>query len=578
MRADKSIKRKTRAVSPRLIESNAGIFGLSVRLDAAAVAPIDAQDDSPRWVQIAMEGNYPGYRNGEQPFALTRDVFNQLVNNFHANPSYKAGPDSVGLADVIPWDFHHASELWPADGSIPMTGAPAQGWTRELEVRTSPEGRAELWGLTRFLEPARGYVRNGQYQWASVSVSFNTIDPASAKNVGAVLTSVALTNTPIVQGMQKLVASRQQMRKQVNAGGMSGMWMDIACDSEEAVERLRELFGLPATSGLPELTGEIAKLKQWALQGGEPVGVEVEDIIGSMRRLFNLPALSSSDEVLAEADKLISRMVQEQAGQIAPAPALPPEGAATAAAAKVRERKLDMELLKVLAGRLGVREADAAIEAAVGDLTSLRDSIKKLIGAESDSTPVLLDGIEKSISARAKLTALLKAMGVSDADAAVNRIAELMQQAKELAGVMPELSSLRSRIQKSEEAAAELDVDSVIASRGYGPEIRDALLLLRKSDAEKFALSYPKPQAGDDKLLASVVVTPKLHGSPQSKAAIKAGQPNVINLAIYPGINSTERAMACIRATVNGSENWSHDDVFVAACNLKKQPNVVDQT
>ena len=577
MRADKSIRRKRCAIRPQLMESNAGIFGLSVRLDAVAVAPVDAQDDSPRWVQIAMEGNYPGYRNGEQPFSLTRDVFNQLVNNFHANPSYKAGTDGVGSADVIPWDFHHASELWPADGSIPMTGAPAQGWTRELEVRTSPEGRAELWGLTRFLELARGYVRNGQYQWASVSVSFNTIDPASAKNVGAVLTSVALTNSPIVQGMQKLVASRQQMRQQINAGhGL--MLMDMACDAEEAIERLRELFGLPATAGLPELTGEIAKLKQWALQGGAPVGVEIEDIIGAMRKLFNLPALSSSDEVLAEADKLISRMVQEQAGQIAPAPALPPEGAATAAAAKVRERKLDMELLKVLAGRLGVREADAAIEAAIVELTGMRDSIQKLVGAESDSTPVLLDAVEKSISARAKLTALLKAMGVSDADAAVNRIAELMQQAKELAGVMPELSSLRSRIQKSEEAAAELDVDSVIASRGYGPEIRDALLLLRTSNAEKFAASYPKQQAGDDKLLASVVVTPKLQGSLQSKVSVKAGQPNVINLAIYPGINSTERAMACIRATVNGSDSWSHEDVFVAACNLKKQPNVVDQT
>lgn len=545
-------------------------FAAGVDISQALIqaTPDGLPEDAPRWVQIATEGDYPGYRNGEQPFSLTRATFQQVIDNLHANPSYRAGPDGVGEANVVPWDFHHASELYPADGSIPTVGAPAQAWTCELEIRDSAEGKAELWGLTRFLDLARGYIRAGQYQWASVSITFNTIDPASARNVGAVLTSVAMTNNPIVRGMQKLVASSGAA--QVDA---SYYWMDPAEDSEEALEKIKDLLGLPKTADLGSLTGELAKLRQWSTPGMAPVGVDVDDLLGAMRRLFNLPALSTIDDVLAEADKMIAGLVQGQAGQ--------PAASAAATAAMALERTDDMELLKILASQLGVRESDDAVKTAVATLATLQGSMKSLLGTDSDAPKVLLDAAEKAVGARLKLTALLKALGVENADAAVEQVATLMSQAKELAKVMPELKSLQARVKEMDDAQASADVDAVIASRQWDPSLKDALLLSYQADPAKFREKYPLPDKGNEHLLSSVVVNPpkpqpNIQPTPRPTQTLLADQA-VVNLSIYPGSNPTEKAMEYLKATIPGASKWTHDKLWVSACELKKQPNVVIQ-
>jgi hypothetical protein len=171
--------------------------GPSVALDAAAFS-LDVQ--TPTWVQVATAGNYRGYAGGA--FVFDANVFAQIIRNFRANPSYRAG-----TSDVIPWDFNHASASFAADGSIPVSGTPAQGWIRELDARVGPDGVPTLWTLTRWLEPARSYIRAGAYKWASVVVGFDCTDAKSGANIGAVLESVALTNSPFIAGMMPLVAA-----------------------------------------------------------------------------------------------------------------------------------------------------------------------------------------------------------------------------------------------------------------------------------------------------------------------------------------------------------------------------------
>jgi len=535
------------------------VFASSIELPAALLADSDpTKEPEAKWVQIGVEGDYPGYRNGQQPFSFTRETFDQIIANFRANPSYKAGADGVGAVDVVPWDFHHAGEMPATEGMLPVVGAPSQGWTRELDVRTSADGKtAELWGLTRFLEPARSYVKDGKYRWASVAVGFNTIDPATARNVGAVLTSVALTNQPIAKGMQELIAASL------------GVYVEQADSAEDALKELKRIFGLPEMSGAPELVAELTKLQGWVTQGGAPLGVNIADVLAGMRRVLNLPALSTELEVVAEATKVISRLVDEQsAGQGQPAPA--PASAATAAAAKEQA----MDLLKILASKLGVREANDALEAAVVDLADLRAGIQKTLASDVATTSVLLEGVARAISAKAKLTALIKALGVEDADGAVNRVADLMSKAAELAKVMPELSSLRVSEQKREDEAAEADVAEAMASRGYGPEAKEALALLRKTSREKFLACYPKQSPSTQALLSAVVVQPGAKPGAAPKQ-LPAGQP-AINLAPYPGRNPTERAQNYLLATIPGAAKWSFDDLWKAACELKRQPNVVD--
>ncbi len=165
-------------------------------------------DDELIWQQVAKAGTFKGYNGGAFEFTFDKHLFEQVVRNFRSNPSYKAGPDGFGNVDLIQWDFHHASEEPPAAGNIGVQGAPAQGWIVELAVDLDAEGDVGLFALTRWLEPARTYVKEGRYKWASVSIVFDAVDPKSGKTIGAILTSVALTNTPFIEGMMQLAASR----------------------------------------------------------------------------------------------------------------------------------------------------------------------------------------------------------------------------------------------------------------------------------------------------------------------------------------------------------------------------------
>lgn len=543
-------------------------FGNPVRMFAVETAA--NIDDSPKWVQVAQEGDFPGYRRGTMPFSLTRQMFEQMVSNFRSNPSYAVGGDGVGNTRVVPWDFHHASEMDPTTGVIPATGVPAQGWAYELEIRFSENGKSQLWALTEFLEPARSYIRDGRYLWASISVDPDAIDDATGSKIGALLTSIAITNQPVVKGMEKLVASGS-----VSAG--HHIWVDPAGDAEDALEQLKIIFGLPATSTIAEVTGELAKFRQFVSGVVREPGIDIDEIIGAMRRLFNLPALATVDDVMGEVDKMIAVVVNGQTVQPVTAPA-----AAMAASTANNNKESDVTILKILANRLGVREADDAVEAAVGNLVSLQVGVKKLFGEDTDSSDKILQAVERAVSdssiAKKKLTAILQALGVEDPNAAVNRVADLIKQAKELTSAMPELEKLRVQVKKQEEEQAAADVDAVIASRGYDANLRPALLMFRTSDPVKFSETYPKQTVGanDQQLLTSVVLS-----QPASRGTAPTPQttsmPNTINLAVYPGRNKSERAINYVKATVPGSEQWSFEQLCKTAFDITKQPNVIDQ-
>ncbi len=419
-------------------------------------------DGSPRWVQVATEGEYLGYAGGERPFQFTREIFEQIVHNLHLHPSYEAGPDGVGVVDLIPWDFGHCSERDPVEGSLPFQGAPAQGWSRDLEIRSGANGESQLWAFTHFFDLARGYIRAGQYKWPSVSIVFNAVDPITAEDVGPVLTSIALTNKPFIEGMEELVAAQRLL------------------------ERAR------ATS-----LGD----------GGYPME----------------------------------------------------------------------ELVKMLASKLGVRAIEAEVIAAIDELIDLRAGAKKILSADKSSNKVILEAAKETVGARQKLMALITALGVEDPDAAVERVAQLIEQGEQLKAAMPELEGLKAKVEKQEEEQAEADVSEVMSSRGYSDDIRDALLLYRKSDPNGFGTKYPRPAPNERNLTRDIATTSQgvdLNVS-SGQATTNLGG-NMIDLGQYPGANTTERAMSYIRATRDGAGKWTHDDVFVAACRLKNQQNVVD--
>lgn len=529
----------------------------------------DADSDEPRWLHVATEGDYPGYYGGEKPFAFTRDDFAQMVANLRAHPSYSAGSDGVGCVDVIPWDFGHASERDPAEGALPIAGAPAQAWTREFEIRVGTDGKAQLWALTRYLETAKGYVKNGQYKWASVAVTFNAIDPLSANDVGCVVTSIAFTNTPFIEGMEQLAANRRVAAEGAGESvSLRYRYYDQASSAEEAMGSLKDLFGLPETTGVEGVIGEIAKLQQWVETGTVPLGVDASEILGGIRMILGLPALSTEAEVLAEVSKLVQRLLEEQAMEQGQPGAAAPAAQPAAAVATAKER--DMELLKVLAGKLGVRAGDDAVTEAVEASIALCDGLRKLLKADGSTDKALLEAAEQTVSARDKLATVFKALGVEDVDAAVEQVATLIEQGDALKAALPELEGLKAKQATADEEQADADVAAVMSERKFPEEIKDALLIMRKSNPEKFAEKYPLAPPGSANLTRSVVVTPS--GQEVNQAPLGA---DAVDLTNYRGINPTDKAMNYIRDNVAGAKDWDHDTLWKAACDLKRQPHVI---
>jgi phage I-like protein len=157
----------------------------AVALDAKA-----HETDGPKWQQIAIVGQWAGHPSG--PFQLGPKEFGEMVANFKATKNRR-----------IPFDFEHASEMDPREGTIPTAGAPAQGWAIDLDNR----GELGLFALVEWKEPARTYIREGKYLFVSPTIRFNPTEPKSGQRKGARLSSIALTNQPFLDGMMPVAAT-----------------------------------------------------------------------------------------------------------------------------------------------------------------------------------------------------------------------------------------------------------------------------------------------------------------------------------------------------------------------------------
>ena len=154
-------------------------FGRGVQLAADI-----AQSANPRWIQIAFAGVFRGYRSGTVVF--DRALFDKVIANFRAHPSYGQGPDGVGNSLVVHFDYEHASEMDPRVGSIPIQGTPAPAWVMDLEVRNGPEGEAQLWALAKLGQTVLAQITADppEYQWTSVAIDTDAVDPISGAHVG----------------------------------------------------------------------------------------------------------------------------------------------------------------------------------------------------------------------------------------------------------------------------------------------------------------------------------------------------------------------------------------------------------
>lgn len=149
-------------------------------------SPLVHEDAAAGDIHVAPCGVWLGHPAG--PFELTVEIFEQIVAN------------AARLKTPPVLDYEHESEH-PTSGK-----APAAGWVRGLEVRGT-----NLWARVEYTDAAAAHVLAGEYRFCSAVFSFSAKDRVTGEPIGAVLKSIALTNTPFIDGQEPIVLSTNSM-------------------------------------------------------------------------------------------------------------------------------------------------------------------------------------------------------------------------------------------------------------------------------------------------------------------------------------------------------------------------------
>ena len=579
----------------------------SARLCATDAGAPD--ENKPIWIQVAAEGEYKGHPSG--PFDLRPVDLEQIVQNFRANPKFTAGADGVGSTHVVPFDFHHASEQEPA--RLAVAGAPAQAWALDLELRQGSDGKAQLWSLCEYLEPARTYVREGRYEGTSVAIWPDAVDPKTGDRIGWYLSSIAFTNDPFIQGMLPIAAARgccpDMLRARI-AGQVSASLMPG--DVHEPTDLLHE--GETPSSLDPGNLEDEDNLRFGKLTEAEHAAVNA----AGARTLADYPW----DKCIADqkkaghsqesAEKICGSIKAKSAAGAAGAPATkttPPSGQASGNQAGLFPKQGDQarrafpmaienEFLKILAARFNMPMSE--------------EEVQKRVLAE----------LAGGAKAQEALQAVLDALNSKELQAGLTQIQTYKDALAQLEAMMPELKSLSEGSAQAEEEAATSEVGqtmmsmhlpdamkpALLAMRTGGVAIKPidsklegwkallpALLALRESLKRRLAArdeyrkTYPAPtadavQAPD--YISQPLVTTKVettYASPFLNALGSNGKPTAPRLPehklgagkkaaldaieLCAGANITQKAMAFVRSQPGGA-TLSHDDAHEAASTL----------
>lgn len=467
---------------------------MSIQTDRAPVRcaqglALDVGEDAPAvWQCVAYEGAWNGHPAGA--FEFTRETFAQIVRNFRNDPRYarragqppvtEATPEQIasGDYDVIQWDFHHAAEM-PA-AQVAADGAPAQGWALELK-QGEFQGKAALFVLTRWLEPARSYIRAGRYKWCSVSVWFSAPDPSTGQDQGAVLTSIAVTNNPFLQGLPSLRAQRGVQADRY--------WFGPATDKEQAFANIRSLFALPETAGVADVIARLSVVSAWATAGGlRPAEIDeecsAEDVINGLRQILALPLLTATTDVLSQASELLASLMPATAPQLSAGGAGPQQ---------------ENQIMTTNATGAPSGAKDAAAQPVAGALlvagSDLRVTLAKLIAKRRNcsvddvSDGHILAAMEGAADLQTQIDDLMSAIGAKTLAEALAKMSAAEELKMKLSEALAGKKAAEDAMQGMEDGMVEEDVGLALASLGVTDEaakakVRKALLAERGKTPE----------------------------------------------------------------------------------------------
>jgi 8-oxo-dGTP pyrophosphatase MutT (NUDIX family) len=446
---------------------------MSEKLVGESIQMVDgaaSEDGKPVWVQVAKSGKFLGHSAG--PFELNTRVFDEIIANFRATKNRR-----------IPIDYEHASEADASEGTIPINGAPAQGWVLDLKVEGS-----DLWGLVEWLPQARAQIRGKQYMFLSPAVRFNTKDRVTGQPAGAKLTSVALTNQPFLDHMQPIAA------KDRGGNGGNGSAAPAAAavflgdgalgrrvhSPNDYMPKVRTALRMHDLATPTECSDALANLREMCMSAGGPhgtySGVNLGDFTGALRDLAQPGVGSTWDDVFDHVQDMIDAAMEEHVAEyhtMTDGTAADPTEEDTTMADEATTIALKDAQTK--AGELTVKLKDAETQ-----VTALTGKVTAAEGKAAELTLQLKDATAKAATLEEKAT---------KADA--------------------EIVQLKDERAKRDAADLEHDVERAFQTYKDKKNLKDAdkahLMSFAKASPEAFHKMYPPVGPGQEYLLRTFV-------------------------------------------------------------------------
>ena len=417
-------------------------FGLCVAL---SVPPTDAEGGP--WTTIAYEAELKGYRLPDGTHAkITLSDIDQMVANFARYPKSPIVVEHADTREGMPAEWAqprgHVVALRKGTFSRKLPdGTVKEVASLEARFDVSPEVRLSIVGDAATQTPP-------VWPFCSITTA-RGIDEETGVALGTVLYSVSLTAHPRLADLPRLAASAN--------GAELGYWYGELKTRGDVVSMLREIFDLPVVSGETEVLSALTRLEGLLGTPEDQSGVDVDDIVHSLRRALRLDALKTSAEVVAGVRQALTVLPAAEGS----APAEMSRGAA--AVTRPKEGK-PMKTMLELAAALKLT-AVATEEAALSAVTSLAQ-----------------DG-----------AAVRTTLGLAADAPLAPALAELVTARAELGKLAPELTALRAEKATREEVELTRRVDEVCLSRGFGDDVKPALVAFAKSDRKAFDEKFPAP-------------------------------------------------------------------------------------
>lgn len=419
-------------------------FGLCVAL---SVPPTDAEGGP--WCVLAYEAELKGYRLPDGTHArITATDIDQMVANFSRYPRAPLVVEHADTREGMPveWAQPRGHIVAVRRGSMERTvgGVTKTVATLEGRLDVSPDVRLSIVGDAANSVPPT-------WPFCSITTA-RGIDEETGVSLGTVLYSVSLTAHPRLADLPRLAASQDPRTTQEH-----GYWYGELKTRGDVVSMLREIFDLPVVSGETEVLSALTRLEGLLGTPEDQSGVDVDDIVHSLRRALRLDALKTSAEVVAGVRQALTALPTAEGST----PAEMSRGAA--AVTRPKEGK-PMKTMLELAAALKLT-AVATEEAALSAVTTLAQ-----------------DG-----------AAVRTTLGLAPDAPLAPALADLVTARAELAQLTPELTTLRADKATRDEAELNRRVDEVCLARGYGDEVKPALVSLAQTNRKLFDEKYPAP-------------------------------------------------------------------------------------